>query len=270
MQYPNGHRNIIHVKRGVPPVPFFQSSESLFRAHVATGDVIESDTKVLYNEIRRTGGIAISHTSTTRMGTDWRDNDPELEPVVEIFQGDRYSYECAGCPLSDKGDSYPSEGAASGEKIHPAGFVSEAWAKGYRLGVVASSDHWSTHISYAMVYATGATREAIVEAMRKRHTCAATDNIIVDYRMGDHFMGDEFTAAAVPPLTARITGTANITDLAVIRNNKVIYQTSPGKPTAELQYEDRSPEKGLNFYYIRAVQENNEVAWASPIWVTVE
>ena len=34
-----------------------------------------------------------SHTSATGMGTDWRDNDPDVEPVVEIYQGHRHNYE---------------------------------------------------------------------------------------------------------------------------------------------------------------------------------
>ena len=46
---------------------------------------------MLYEDIRGRHGIAISHTSATNMVTDWRDNDPNLEPVVEIFQGDRAS-----------------------------------------------------------------------------------------------------------------------------------------------------------------------------------
>ena len=44
----------------------------------AIGQVIEDDTKMLYEEIRRTGGMAISHTSATNMGTNWGDNDPRV------------------------------------------------------------------------------------------------------------------------------------------------------------------------------------------------
>ena len=32
------------------------------------------------------------------MGTDWRDNDPAVEPMVEIYQGDRQNYERPGAP----------------------------------------------------------------------------------------------------------------------------------------------------------------------------
>ena len=47
-----------------------------------------------------------------------------------------------------------------------------------------------------MVYTADRTRQGILDAIRKRHTYGATDNIILDVRMGEHFMGDEFALAA--------------------------------------------------------------------------
>ena len=271
VRYPNGHRNVFHTRRGIQNVPFFVRPEEYMQRHNGIGPVIEGDTKMLYEEIRRTGGLAISHTSATNMGTDWRDNDPELEPVVEIFQGDRYSYECAGCPFSDPGGDYPSEGSAMLEEIHPDGMVSSAWAKGHRLGVIASSDHLSTHMSYAMVYAETATREGVADAIRLRHTYAATDNIIVDFRIGEAFMGDEIgTSGAVPAIRARVLGTDTVREVALIRNNEVIYTVSPGTRETEFEYTDREPVATENFYYVRAVQSNDEIAWSSPIWVVGE
>ena len=271
VRYPNGHRNVFHTRRGIQNVPFFVRPEEYMQRHNGIGPVIEGDTKMLYEEIRRTGGLAISHTSATNMGTDWRDNDPELEPVVEIFQGDRYSYECAGCPFSDPGDNYPSAGSAMLEEIHPDGMVSSAWAKGHRLGVIASSDHLSTHMSYAMVYAETATREGVADAIRLRHTYAATDNIIVDFRIGEAFMGDEIgTSGAVPAIRARVLGTDTVREVALIRNNEVIYTVSPGTRETEFEYTDREPLATESFYYVRAVQSNDEIAWSSPIWVVRE
>ena len=268
VRYPNGHRNVFHTRRGIQNVPFFVKPEEYMQRHNGIGTVIEGDTKMLYEEIRRTGGLAISHTSATNMGTDWRDNDPELEPVVEIFQGDRYSYECAGCPFSDKGDDYPSEGSAMLETIHEDGMVAAAWAKGHRLGVIASSDHLSTHMSYAMVYAEEATREGVFQAIQKRHTYAATDNIVVDFRIGEAFMGDEISVGgAIPGIRAKILGTAIVREVALVRNNQVIYTTNPGTTDVELEYNDREPEEGENFYYVRVLQTNDEIAWSSPIWV---
>jgi len=46
--------------------------------------------------------------------------------------------------------------------------VWNAWAKGYKLGVQSSSDHVSTHTSYACVLAEQFTRAGILDAIRKR------------------------------------------------------------------------------------------------------
>ena len=43
-------------------------------------------------------------------------------------------------------------------------------------------------------------------------------------------------------------------------------------PEAQLQkslvFEDDEPERDTDFYYVRVSQENNQWAWASPIWVS--
>ena len=36
------------------------------------------------------------------MGTDWRNYDPDVEPFVEIFQGDRHNYERPDAPRTVK------------------------------------------------------------------------------------------------------------------------------------------------------------------------
>jgi hypothetical protein len=264
VSWPNGHRNIIHGERGVPPVAFFLNFDTAFRPHVGSGDVQADDTKLLYDELRRSGGIAVSHTSATNMGTDWRDNDPELEPVVELGQGDRYNYEYLGAPLSN-----PQE-VERGESRFEKGFVAHAWNKGYRLGVILSSDHLSTHISYAMVWAEERSRAGIMEALRARRTYAATDNIVLEFWIGDHFMGEEFAADEVPPIRIKAVGTNTISDIQVIRNNTSIYQNPGGSRELDLSFQDMDPDPGTNFYYLRVQQEDRQTAWSSPIWVNLE
>ena len=105
--YPNGHRNVVFAQR-VGVLSVGRSEQSAQR----------NTRPILYPYLKRNNGIAMPHSSATRMGTDWRDNDPEVEPLVEIFQG-----QCE-IPMSTK-------------------------------------------------------------AMKKRHTYAATDNIILDFRMND-------------------------------------------------------------------------------------
>ena len=175
--YPNGHRNVMLPRRGIRPLPFGNLQGT------PVGGT--PDTKVLYAYLKHFGGICASHTSATNMGTDWRDNDPDVEPVVEIYQGHRHNYEHQGAPRS------PTAATQIGG-YQPAGFVWNALKKGYRLGFESSSDHISTHWSYAVVLAPERSREALIEAFRKRHCYAATDNIILDVRSGEHLMGDVF------------------------------------------------------------------------------
>ena len=264
--YPNGHRNIIHATRNVPVVSFFTRSDLQgARPGVGTGALLDNDTKLLYEEIRKSGGIAISHTSATRMGTDWRDNDPTLEPVVEIFQGARTSYEYAGAPRSADPDKDSQHIQNAG--YQPAGFVWNAWAKGYRLGVITSSDHGSTHISYALVYTDDYSRQGIVEAIRKRRTYGATDNIILEYRADDHFMGEEFTTAKAPKLSVKVIGTDDVVQIDIIKNNTFAYTTKPDKRTAQFTWMDNKLNVGLSYYYVRVAQRDGQLAWSSPIWV---
>jgi hypothetical protein len=260
IRYPQGHRNIVHATRGVPPVPFFQTSDIGLRYHTAAGSVLEDDARLLFEEIRSSGGITIPHTSATGMGTDWSDNDPDVEPLVEIYQGDRHSYEASGAPLTDTTGVFGAR---------EQGYVSNAWEKGYRLGVVASSDHLSTHISYAMVWTADSDRVSILEAMRNRRTYAATDNIVLEFWIGDRFMGDELTARAVMPIRIRAVGTAPFADIQIIRNNRSIYRNSSASPDVELTYQDLHPAPGTSFYYARLVQVDGQTAWSSPIWVTL-
>ena len=265
--FPNGHRNIFHTRRGVPVVNFFTDSDySGAPPPVATNRLMDNDTKLLYESLHRTGGIAISHTSTSPgMGTDWRDNDPEVEPVVEIFQGDRVSSEHIGAPRAARSAEDKPPGG-----YQEAGFLWNAYRKGYRLGTIASSDHVSNHISYAMVYTEQPDREAIFEGFKKRHTYGATDNIILDYRMGDHFMGEEFAAASVPPLEIRVIGTSDVASVEIIKNEEVIFTTAPNRREVDLTYVDQDATPGSSYYYVRVIQDDRQIAWSSPIWVNYQ
>src|SRR5260370_28192570 len=150
------------------------------------------------------------------MGTDGRDNDPALEPLVEIYQGDRVSAEYEGAPKA--GNRADPASAPGG--FRPAGYVWNAWAKGYKLGIQAASDHLSTHISYACTLPTDSTRQGLLDGMRKRHSYAATDHIILDYRMQaggkEHLQGDIANAPGAFKLIVKIIGTMPIPQIAII------------------------------------------------------
>ncbi|MEZ5352264.1 MAG: hypothetical protein R2762_06470 [Bryobacteraceae bacterium] len=274
--YPNGHRNMFFVNRSDAKVTPFHLREGVKafalgrnamgdEPGVGTGDLVENDTKLLYEEIRNRNALAISHTSGTRMGTDWRDNDPDLEPVVEIFQGARSSYEQLGFPYVVKEGRDDEHMAVAG--YQPAGMVNNAWAKGYKLGIITSSDHGSTHISYALVYTSDYSRQGILDAIRKRHTYGATDNIVMDVRMGNYFMGDEFATKRQLPIKVKARGTKAVARVDIIKDNQVIYTAEPKTQNVGFEYTDKASAAGKHFYYVRLMQDDGMIAWSSPFFI---
>ncbi|MHC4179306.1 MAG: CehA/McbA family metallohydrolase domain-containing protein, partial [Planctomycetota bacterium] len=202
------------------------------------------------------------HTSGTNMGTDWRDNDSKVEPIVEIYQGCRQSYEMPDAPRSNTADH-----SLGGWR--PFGFVSLALKKGFRLGFQSSSDHISTHISYCNVWAEAPTREAILAAMKARHVYGSTDNIIAEFRCGDRFMGDEFRLKAKPSLKIRLTGTQPFAKVHVIKDGNYVHSIEPDKREVDLEWTDFDPTPGVtSYYYVRGEQTDGELVWVSPMWIT--
>ncbi|MEK7754228.1 MAG: DUF3604 domain-containing protein, partial [Acidobacteriota bacterium] len=258
VSYPNGHRNVVFAERGVRTLPISREEQ---QGKVNSGPI-------LYPYLKQHRGVCMLHSLATGQGSDYRDNDPEVEPLVEIYQGYHESYEYEGAPRAET-DNFLV-------RIHggyePAGFYWNGLAKGYKLGVQSSSDHVSTHCSYTLIYTPGVERTEIVESMRKRHAYGATDNIIVDYRAVDergraHMMGEAFEAAAAPRFQVKIIGTDRISKVDVVKNGKFVFETNPNSNTAEFTYVDNNPGTGESYYYVRAIQIDRNLAWSSPIWV---
>jgi hypothetical protein len=254
--YPLGHRNVMFARRGVRTLPRLVSASGVPPA------VLDDDTLMLYDYLKEHNGITASHTSATGMGTDWRDVDARYEPFVEIFQGHRNSYEHLGAPRVAR---RPGE-AIGGWR--PLGMVWNALAMQYRFGFQASSDHISTHISYAIALAEEPTRESVLDAFRRRHCYGATDNIVLDVRSGDHFMGDEFRAEGPVRIKVHAVGTRPIAKVDVIKDFKYVFSTEPKKADVQFEWTDEEDRPGgLSWYYVRVEQDDGQLAWGSPMWV---
>jgi hypothetical protein len=108
--------------------------------------------------------------------------------------------------------------------------------------------------------------------MRKRHSYAATDNIVLDVRMGAYVMGDEVRTAR-PKLDVTVLGTNLLDRVEVLRDGAVVHTERPAAPAAELRFawEDPNPPRGekVSYYYVRVRQRDRQMAWGSPFWVTV-
>jgi len=254
--FPNGHRNILFATRGTPTLPIPDAEQR--------GEV---GAQKLFEYLKRVKGISIPHTSASNMGTDWRDNDTAVEPLVEIYQGDRVSAEYEGAPKA----AHRGNPASAPGGFRPQGYVWNAWAKGYKLGVQVASDHLSNHISYACTIATDATREGLLEAMRLRHSYGATDNIILDYRLetgGKEYLQGEIVPTRQPfRLRVKVIGTAPIRQIEIIRSQQFIHARQPLKTEESFTFSDHQPLPGESYYYVRVIQVDDQMAWSSPIWI---
>jgi len=255
--YPNGHRNVIFAVRGNPTLPIPVEEQK-----ARTG------AQALYDYLRKYKGIAISHTSASNMGTDWRDNDPEVEPLVEIYQGDRVSNEYEGGPKA----AHTGNLASAPGGFRPAGYVWNAWAKGYKLGVQVSSDHLSTHISYACTLSTEFSKQALLDAMRARQSYGSTDNIVLDYQLelagARHLQGSIIKGSGSPRLHVAVKGTKPIRQIDIVRNNEFIHTTHPLSKDATFSFADPNPLDKETYYYVRVQQVDDQIAWSSPVWIT--
>ena len=263
ISYPEGHRNVLFPQRGVRPLPRLPLSP-------VTPSAPAPDTNMLYSYLHFFGGITAAHTSATDQGTDWRNNDPQVEPFVEIYQGSVQNYEMSGAPRSNT----PADSPKGYEE---AGYVSNALGKGYQLGFEASSDHVSTHISFTNIWVTTPTRAGIMDALSKRRLYGSTDDILADFRSGTHFMGEAFTTSTQPVFTVRLWGTEPFQSVVVIKDNNVVYSPPVGDRVVSFTFQDTSAQKGkTSYYYVRGIQQpqpgqvTGQIVWVSPVWVTMQ
>jgi hypothetical protein len=256
--YPNGHRNIVFPKRGAPILPISREE--------SRGETRSADAVLPY--LRQYDAIAFRHTTATNQGTDWKDHNNELEPLVEVYQGHRVAYEHEGGPKGATADKLYLQRSG----YQPSGFIWNALAKGYRLGFEAASDHCSTHISYSCILSESDARDALIDAMRKRHSYGATDNIVMDFRVKangkEYLQGEEIRVSGPYTLVVNVIGTGAIRRVDVIHNESYAYVLTPGgKTSASFTYTDPKPAPGENRYYVRAQQEDGNLAWSSPVWI---
>jgi len=248
----------------------------------------------LFRAIRKEQAIVIPH-HTGHHGNfcDWKDHDPVHERLVEIFQV-RGSYECSeeeGNPVPEHYDAPP----------FADGYVRRALAMGWRVGFTAGGDdhtgHAGTdypitagHRTYVAglmsVPAAQLTRESIWDALWNRRVVATSGpRMILTYELNGQPLGSELNRRLTPELERsrklriEFHGTAPAERIDVVRNNEVVHTACPGELDCEIAWEDEKPLQEVLlapaqfcpnlfcFYYVRAIQTDNELAWASPIWI---
>jgi len=243
--------------------------------------------KDLFKAVKNEKCIIIPHhTACPGSFCDWEDHDPEHERLVEIYQG-RGSYESSaaeGSPLAEK-------------DANPIGFVSNALKKGWRVGFAAGGDDHSGNVGADRqqqsagnfcVYAEELTRKGLWEGLWNRRVVATTGpRVLLNYTLNGHPMGAELDLDQDDALRKNrifhieYHGTAPVKSVHVIRNGKIIYSDNNPVMDLEIDFADADPLETVAlppakycrahfcYYYVRVIQNDMHMAWASPIWIDV-
>lgn len=224
-----------------------------FGAHLECADTPDK----LWDQLRGKQAITIPHHSKYGGKTDWSFHDPTLQPLVEIY---------STWGSSEQGGEHS---------------VQRAWERGYRLGVIASSDtHTGTPGNegwgLAAVWAGKLTREDLFEALRTRRCYATTGaRILLDFRLNGRRMGAVIREehAGKRQIAVLAAGTANLDTVEILKNNEVVHSLTGSGKVIRLEWEDPADERTCgreDFYYLRVTQKDGNRAWSSPIWIGSE
>ncbi|HPP07932.1 MAG TPA: DUF3604 domain-containing protein [bacterium] len=245
--------------------------------------------KALFKALKKEKAIVIPH-HTAHGGNfcDWKDHDETKERLVEIYQM-RGSYECS----EKMGNPIPE--CKSNWQPFKIGYLINALLSGWKVGFTGGGDD---HIGHAGtdfpqgscnykdgltgVFANQLSREGIWEALWNRRTIATTGaRIYLFYTMNGNPLGKEinFQKAGIRKFHIIFHGTDILERIEIIRNNCIVATIKDKKMDVEVHWQDSTPVNRIllpptqhskhpfAFYYIRAIQRNQEVAWASPVWI---
>jgi len=247
----------------------------------------------LFRALRSETAIVIPHhTGHNGNFCDWKDHDAEHERLVEIHQV-RGSYECS----EQEGNALPEREG----QPYTDGYVRRALALGWRVGFTAGGDDhvghagtdWPTDYGQSGYYAglmcvlaEQNTRRALWEAMWNRRVIATSGpRMLLTWRLNGRLLGSELDLRSMPELaharelSVEFHGTAPLDRIDVIRNNEVVHTARPAGLDARVAWTDEAPlaevllpaacfcDHPFCFYYVRAVQQDRQTAWASPVWI---
>ncbi len=264
--------------------------------------------KALHENHRGRALVIPHHTASKGNFCDFSQHDPEHERLIEIYSvwG---SSECSvhdGNPFPVRPPNLPEGGHVEGVPLdageEPVGFVQRALELGWRVGFTAGGDDHHCHAGDPLrtgpepfryrdgllgVWAEDLTRESIWDGLWNRRTVATTGaRIIVDWTVNEYPIGTDIQAREgdgilkARNISIAVSGEAKIMRIEILRNNRVVYAEEPGEFDVAVEWRDEQPfsdvairpRSGMPpfmFYYVRVLQSDGEMAWASPIWITL-
>ncbi len=191
-------------------------------------------------------------------GVWWVPEDMRYEPVLEIH--------------SDHG-SYEREDVLENGRAMCKHFREDRCAvwllqQGYRYGFVANSDDHKGHVGVngvTAVFARELTGDAIFEAYRARRVYGTTNaRLRLIFTGNDQLMGSVVPNDPTKRLRIEATGESTLKRVDVFRNGEQFESFRPDgiSFSTEMQVREDEPSN----WYVRVTQQDNHIAWSSPIW----
>ncbi|NGX56113.1 MAG: hypothetical protein K1060chlam5_00348 [Candidatus Anoxychlamydiales bacterium] len=276
-------------EEGLRQFIFSKDNKSILRKD----DLKSNSLKKIYKTFTPKDLISIpSFTMGSQSLYDFKDYNPYYERVVEIYNAWGSSE-----GLEKNGNLHPIEGPKKEQKGNIEGSVINALINGCRFGFVAGGyddrgiykDFYDNEQKQYRAGLTGIlakihTRDSLFQAMYNRSTIATTgEKILVGLNVANMPIGSELNTIQKPGLmfnrfiSGYVIGTDLIKEVQIYRNGKLLNKFNPKKDTFEFEFDDsnnlldvaikKEGHPPFVFYYLKAIQNNNHVAWTSPIWV---
>ena len=261
--------------------------------------VFTKDNKPLLKKIYKTHtakeviGIP-SFTMAKGLVFDFKEHNPEFEPVVEIYN----AWGSSECKKSEGNLKPITSNGKEGVEEDETGSIRAALNKGHRFGFVAgglddrgvfSEFYTSEQIQYTpgltAVVGSAQTRDGLIQSLKDRSCYATTGaRMIIGLEIAGLPMGCVISTRAKPGLVYNryikgfVIGTDKVSKIEIIRNGKLLKTLEHNQEQVEFELNDsdfledltlKSEVDGSNFvyYYMRAIQSDGQMAWSSPIWI---
>ena len=240
-----------------------------------------------YTAARSNKALVIPHhCANTIIGIDWsKGHDPEVERLVEIYSiwGNSERSTIQGNPLPIKF----MEGEKSGQH------VVDALSRGYRFGFIGGGDIHDGRPGDALhnlqekpngynllhqqglmgVWAKDLTRTAIYDALWNRRVYATTNHRTwLKFSINGHPMGSQIKVDGDLQIEVEAASNSSIAHIQLVRNTKDIQVLNPGSEELNVSWRPLEPRPSAEVcYYIRlTLQDGKNMAWSSPIWISIQ
>ncbi|NGX62738.1 MAG: hypothetical protein KR126chlam6_00138 [Candidatus Anoxychlamydiales bacterium] len=257
-------------------------------------DLKTNSLKKIYKTYASKEMISVpSFTMGSESVYDFKDFNPEFEKVVEIYNA------WGSSEMSAKqGNPRPISGKV---KENENGSIQKALLANCRFGFVAGglddrgiyskffdTDQTQYSPGLSAIISKDHSRDSLMEALQKKSCYATTGpRIVANFSVANEPMGSEISSAHKPGLvynryiTGYVIGTTKLKEVVIIRNNKILTKFTPDDFICNFTYDDTEnlldiciksdkEKPPFIFYYVRAVQEDSNIVWTSPIWVDFE